>query len=247
MVMDAYCGIGPWQQRDRALPVTPEETIRLMDHFAVDRALVYPNFLRGLGAPEHAVSLLEGWCAQQPRFEPLVPLFPHPYPDMPSVDAQFERMRAMGARAAWCSYPQYATMMPLVFADIFKRCQDERIPVLLEEPMISAERVDQICTAFPELRVIYAGVNYMADAWLFPLLRKHRHISVVLGPMYIPPWGPMRFVENFGDERLLFGSGLPEMTPGGMRTHVAYATISDEAKMRILGGNLERLMAEAWI
>jgi hypothetical protein len=39
-IIDAYCGIGPWQKRDRLLPWRPEETLGLMDHFGITRALV---------------------------------------------------------------------------------------------------------------------------------------------------------------------------------------------------------------
>ena len=116
--------------------------------------------------------------------------------------------------------------------------------MFLEEASCPKENFDNICTLFPELRVVLVGTTYGIDRWLYPLLRKHPNIYVCLGHVYIPAWGPMRFVESFGAKRLLFGSGLPTYTPGGLITHVTYADLPDADKEDIFHGNLERLLSE---
>ena len=84
----------------------------------------------------------------------------------------------------------------------------------------------------------------MADAWLYPLLRHVPELRVCYGHYYIPSGGIERFVRHFGAGRLLFGSGLPVTTPGGLLGYVLYADLPQEEKALILGGNLEALMAE---
>ena len=54
--------------------------------------------------------------------------------------------------------------------------------------------------------------------------------------------GVERYTAEFGDERLLFGTGGYEKSPGAARTYIDYAQIPAESKSRIAGGNLRRLL-----
>ena len=56
--------------------------------------------------------------------------------------------------------------------------------------------------------------------------------------------GPARFARHLPVERLLFGSGLPFFSPGGMITHVTYSGLPESDQQKILAGNLERLISE---
>jgi predicted TIM-barrel fold metal-dependent hydrolase len=104
--------------------------------------------------------------------------------------------------------------------------------------------VERLCTDFPGLRLVLLGLSYREDPWLFPLLRRFETLYVCLGHFYIPAHGPMRFLEHFPADRLLFGSGLPFFSPGGLIAHVTYADIPDGDKEKILSGNITRLMSE---
>jgi predicted TIM-barrel fold metal-dependent hydrolase len=53
------------------------------------------------------------------------------------------------------------------------------------------------------------------------------------------------FVEQFGPERMLFGSRLPLYTPGSALAVLASARISDDARCAIAGGNVRRLLAHS--
>ena len=50
-IIDAYCGVGPWQKRDPLLPWRTSEIVELLDHFGIRRALVHSNFVNGGGHP----------------------------------------------------------------------------------------------------------------------------------------------------------------------------------------------------
>ena len=54
--------------------------------------------------------------------------------------------------------------------------------------------------------------------------------------------GVERYPAEFGDERLLFGTGGTEKLPAAARTYLDYAQIPAESKSRIAGGNLRRLL-----
>lgn len=246
--MDCFCGIGPWNNRDRLLPYRSEDILALMDHFGIAQALVYSNMAARGGWAPSANSILTEMVRQEPRLLPAFTLAPHPYDDSPGPEDYASAMRQAGARAAWLwptANRQTGGLWTWLLGDYLAMCCERRVPLFLNAEEIGFDDIHKLCLDFPELRLVLAGLGYGADAALFPLLRAHENVHVCLGHYYIPPGGPMRFLRHFPAERLLFGSGLPHFSPGGLIGHVMYAEISDEARDKILSGNMKRLLAEA--
>lgn len=246
-IIDCFCGIGPWRQRDKLLPYEPADTIELMDHFGVAWALVYSNMGANYGWPPDSNRIVIEAAAQEDRFLPALALAPHAYDRSPKPDDYLDDMRACGARAAWmwpASRQGYGPWGWLL-GDLLGLCAKRRIPLFMNMAEVSPDDVHRLAGEFPKLRLVLTGVSYGADSWLYPLLRLHPGLHVCLGQFYIPACGPAGFVQHFSPERLLFGSGLPHFSPGGLVAHVMYADIEADAKALILAGNLKRLLAEA--
>ncbi len=246
-IIDAACGIGPWSKRQRLQPWRPEEILRELDHFGIDRALVYANSAAHSGgwAPDGNRYVLEQ-AAAQPRFIPAMTLAPHSLERGGELD-QFRMLADHDVRAVWLR-PQAAGqahgIWPWLIGDICAYCSARRLPVFMDVDSLTPNDLHQFCAAFPELRLVLTGNSYSDNFWLFRLLELHPGLHVCLAHFHIPPLGPGDFVRRFGAGRLLFGSGLPLFTPGGMLAHVQYADITDAEKAMIFGGNLERLMQE---
>jgi predicted TIM-barrel fold metal-dependent hydrolase len=51
-------------------------------------------------------------------------------------------------------------------------------------------------------------------------------------------------VQTMGHQRILYGSGAPLSSPGGVLKRTTMAELTDEQRSAILGGNLRRLLAE---
>lgn len=246
-ILDAFCGIGTWMHRDRLLPYRAEETLELMDHFGVRRALVHSNFTADGGfAPRGNHFLADAAAQSGGRFLPAFSMRPQVHRDEPSVDDSLQAMRAAGSRAVWL-VPASQCFWPWLYGDILGACVERKIPVFVHRDLGTPDQFVQVLEAFPGLRLVLAGVGYGDNWWLFPLLRRFPDVVVCLGHFYIPSYGPMRFLEHFPVERLIFGSGLPGFSPGGLIAHVTYADIPEESKARICSGNLERLLGEARI
>ena len=247
-ILDCFCGIGPWARRDRLLPYRPEEIVTLMDHFGVAQALVHSNLAANGGWVPEANQILSDMVKGQPRFLPAFTLAPLPHDNGSKADYFAAEMRACGARAAWL-WPQGHGMggglWSWLIGDLLAMCSERRIPVLMHAEDRNPNDIETMLSEFPRLRLILAGLSYGSDKWLFPLLRRHEGLHVCLGHYYIPPGGPLPFLRHFTTERLIFGSGLPKFSPGGLIAHVMYAPIGDDAKETILGGNLRRLLSEA--
>jgi predicted TIM-barrel fold metal-dependent hydrolase len=243
-LFDCFCGIGAWQKRDRLLPFAPADIAALMDHFGIRRALVHSNFTTGGGSPLRGNRALDEACAADERFVPAFTFPMYPYDDCPTVEQTLADMRAAGAGAVWHAARKDGFFPLWLYGPALEACVQHRLPFLAHRDALPPDIIDGILCSFPALRMILVGARYDEDWWLYPLLRRHAGLHVCLGHAYVVVDNPMRFIRHFGAERLLFGSGLPQFSPGGLITHVMYARISDEDRARIFGGNLARLLAE---
>lgn len=248
-ILDCFCGVGAWATRDPILPYAVADIQQQMDRFGVGRALVYPNAVKFVMSPAAANQNLGELIRGNPRFIPAFCLALQAAAADAGADAAFGLMKEHGARALWLNIPfspyrLAQSLAPWLVGTWLERCVSTRLPVLLHVEDGNVDRVHELCSAYPGLRVILTGAFYSGDNYLFPLLHLHPNLRLCLGHMYIPSGSPAAFLEQFPAERLLFGSGLPEFSPGGMIAHVMYADIPDAAKARILGGNLAALLGE---
>lgn len=246
-ILDCFCGVGPWPFRDRILPYRASEVLALMDYFGIGQALVYPNGARDWGRPGPVNRLLLEDVAGESRFIPAFALSQEPDADDPVGDC-LAAMRAAGAKAAWLWPRASNRAIPgtaaWLLGPLFEQLRAAQVPVLIHADALAADALAQLLADFPGLRLVLVGASYTSDTWLYPLLAQHPHLSVCLGHFYIPEGNPEQFVRRFGAERLLFGSGLPDFSPGGLIGHLMYARLSDEQKALILAGNARRLLAE---
>jgi predicted TIM-barrel fold metal-dependent hydrolase len=244
-IFDCYCGVGPWQTRDRILPYTPDDIIALMNHFGMGRALVHSNFTAMGGSAVRGNLLLGEACrAMGDRFVPAFSFPPSPYDDSPGVAGTLKSMREAGAKAVWFVGRSGVGPARWVYGEMFDACVAHRLPLLLHRDHATPEALSRLLEDFPKLTVVLLGTAYADDWWLYPLLRRHDRLHVSIGNCYVVAGNPERFLRHFPSDRLLFGSGLPFFTPGGIVTHIAYSRIPDPDRAKLFGGNLARLIAE---
>ena len=248
-IVDCFCGLGPWATRNPILPSRADEILELMDHTGVAKALVYHNMPKFSGNTTDVNRQIADICRKQPRFIPAFTLGLDTYHESPAPAYHVQEMKTSGAKAVWLKLPftpyrLVRSYQDWLIGDWMRICSEKRIPVFFHAEDESPDVINSLCTEYPELRLVLTGVMYNADAYLYPLLKRHRQLRVCTGHVYIPSGNPGRFLQHFPAERLLFGSGLPEFSPGGMIAHVQYADIAAEDKARILGGNIMELMAE---
>lgn len=246
-ILDCLCGIGPWGSREPRLPATPEETLALMDHFGIARALVYGNLIRENASREDTNRIAIEAARKSPRFTPAFMVRPATYASDPGINAQFNEMRRFGAKAVMLKAPggpHLRGYWKWYIGGVLEACVAKRLPVLFHAEDTDPAVVHAICGDFPGLRLIISGVSYTQDEVIYPLLRQHKNMRVCLGHFYIPDEGLRIFLKHFAPDRILFGSGLPHYSPGGLIGHVMYSPIGDDVKGMILGGTLARLLSE---
>ncbi len=126
---------------------------------------------------------------------------------------------------------------------LFDALQTARVPVLVDIREAGWDDIAAILDAHPRLPVVVLESFYRVDRMLYPLMESHPNLHLEANT-YVVFRGLEAIVRRFGADRLIFGTGLPELETGGPMALVAYAEISDEDKAKIAGGNLLRLLGE---
>ncbi len=134
--------------------------------------------------------------------------------------------------SSWCS------------GELYEFLQARSVLVVIERQHIEWDALESLLRNFPRMKILLIETGYRADRHLFPLLRRHSNLffesSMILAYRQLEA-----FVERFGSEHLVFGSRLPLYTPGAALAVLASARISDDDRLAIAGGTLEKLLGRA--
>jgi predicted TIM-barrel fold metal-dependent hydrolase len=132
-----------------------------------------------------------------------------------------------------------------VLGDWLSLAEQARIPILVDFSQgIDALQLLDVLDRYPELTLILIlpGV-WPSDRMFRPILSAFPNTRIELSN-YLCDGGIECLVEDYGAERLLYGSGLWKCHPGGMMLALRHAGIPDEAKQKIAAGNLEQIITE---
>jgi predicted TIM-barrel fold metal-dependent hydrolase len=119
------------------------------------------------------------------------------------------------------------------------------LPLLVDYRGVTLDELEEILTAFPQLRLILTQVPRLGrHRSLYALLERHPNLHLCLSSAYSVHEGIPDLVENFGHARFVWGTSYPEAEGGASVALLAYAPIAEAARAAIGHGNIERLMAE---
>jgi len=124
---------------------------------------------------------------------------------------------------------------------LFSELASARIPLFVDISEIGFGELRRICLAHPDLAVVVTGISWGSDRNLYPVMEECRNLHVETSK-YQGHEALKHLCERFGPERILFGTGLPHMSPGAAKAMVMYADVPLKVKKMIAGGNLMRLI-----
>lgn len=218
-----------------ALALEVPELLCEMDRFGITQALV-SHFV------SHEYDAVEGNLALKrdanPRFVPAWSSSPDPssladlVPRAPrAVRLWFGVLHHNFSSAVWCA------------GELFEYLQDNHILTLISRTEIEWDAIATLLGNFPRLKVLLLDIGYRSDRYLLPLLKRFPNLyfdtSMYLGHRQLE-W----YLENFGPDRVVFGSRLPLYTPAAALMVLGTARIPDTVRLAVAGGNLRRLIGE---
>ncbi len=218
-----------------ALALEAPELLAEMDRFGIKRALA-SHFV------SHEYDAVEGNRALErdanPRFIPAwsASTDPSSMADLKSrapraVRLWFGVLHHNFSSAPWCA------------GELFEYLQGAAVVAVISRPEIEWDDLAVLLESFPRLKVLLLDIGYRSDRYLFPLLRKFPGLyfdsSNYFGHRQLE-W----YLEQFGPDRMVFGSRLPLCTPAAALTVLGTARIADSIRLAVAGGNLRRLLGE---
>lgn len=240
---DSNCMVG---MRSCPNPETPRllsEFLADYDYYGIHAGLVYHaeclDYCQDYGNRK-LMREIEG----QPRLMPQWVVMPHHTYEMAPPDELVVEMLERNVRAARM-YPSahgFGTSDAVV-GPLLRKLQEHRIPVFFEVTELTIPTAVELCKRYPELPVVLCSVSWASDRLMNAVLAE-------VPNLHLETWALQghrayeRFVEQFGPDRLLFGTGLPERSPGAAKMMALYENISAEAREKIAGGNLLRLLGD---
>lgn len=101
--------------------------------------------------------------------------------------------------------------------------------------------LDAILGRHPQLNVLLLNSRWEATRYLYALMSKHPRLHIDFSNHQANRALEV-YTGWFGAERLLFGTGALDKSPGAAKAFVDYCTLPEESKRLIAGGNLTRLL-----
>ena len=249
--MTAYFGSWPYWKG----PVTqPDQLLSLMDENGIDRAAVCS--LRGIfddwevGNEE----VLELASAHPKRFIPFMTFGLDSFIGAVPTDLVIDLLRKYkkaGVRGLRL-FPQHqgyplngdyraepvlaeAAKLGMIFMVHFRMIMNWGMA------MYPVAEIAKFAGRYPQAKVVICGVN---GEWEEAATAMKKHANLLLETSCLQYVGKVAFfTQEFGVERVLFGSGIPLQYPHCGLIKITKAKITDQQRRDILGGNAQRLLA----
>lgn len=235
-IIDANTVFGPWPLVRADMSV--ERLVMALRNHGVSKSLAIST----IGAlHNHGDGNAETLrvCAEQPMLIPVATIDPRGYFGPPGTIAKlaqqgFKMLRFFPMLQEW-------RLDHAVFCDILDEIEALGLPVMMQAretgyPTALVKSLDVHKATF-----ILEGVSFENMAEAVSVMRKHENVMVDTRELRVP--GALRFlVDQIGADRIIFGSGCLRSSLAAALGYVMDSEISDEAKAKILGGNIKRLI-----
>jgi predicted TIM-barrel fold metal-dependent hydrolase len=236
---DCNTRIGTWSNPRPEHFTDADGLLRAMDEAGIARALVYHAWAWQWDAAEGNAQLLREIAGQERLYPALVAL----PPATREVDAAALVATCREHHGTARAFPNTHVwrMTPWCAQGLLAALTEAGVPLIVDLGETTWDDIAATARAFPGLPLVLVNTSYRIDRYLFPLWEQGCNIIIGI-ENYMAFLAPEGVTEQFGAERLVFSSGLPERDPGGPVAMVTYAGIAEEDKRKIAGGNLARLV-----
>lgn len=216
-----------------------------MQRLCIDRAFVRHRACTDI-APWLGNDMLGVEIAGRPALSPVWNVTPEGRAPAFDPAAALTEMLAAGVRMAWLT-PKAQEFTPRAWCagDLYEALQSARVPLLLEYDDCAPDDIHDICSHFPDLRLILLRVPRVGrHRMVYPLLKRHDNLLVCFDHAFSAFEGFKTLVDLHGEHRWVFGMSYPDAECGAAVTGLMYAGLSDAALEAVGHGNIERLISE---
>jgi predicted TIM-barrel fold metal-dependent hydrolase len=238
---DSYAFIGKRTLEDPEELWSRAHVLDLMNRCGIDAALVYHTLARDY-EPNFGNQLLQQEMKDEPRFFGCYVAIPSVTGEMAPPETWIPRLRDENFYAVKIFPKTYHfEMNRYTVAPLLHALQAAEIPLLIDISEIDFNILAHLAEAYPNLPILVQQLRWEHSRQIVPLFERFNNLYLEFSSYQafcILEW----YCQRYGAERLLFGSEMPQKTPGAARALVDYADISATEKAMIASGNLMRLL-----
>lgn len=247
---DACAILGRSLRTAENMPCEKPALLEGMDHFGIHEALVLDS-MWATNPMKGNQRILEV-TADEPRLHPAWSLLlPHSR-EFPPAEEIVAQMREAGVGAAWLFYKHFA--LPLAgwaMDELLAPLCEARVPLFLSPDSTMGGYSDDmdwdgvvgLCQRFPELPVsVSENRIYRSQRAVYEALAACPNLRLDIAALWLHH--RIEFItREFGVERLVWASHLPDRTPGSALMQLNYSDLSEHELSAIAGGNLRQMMS----
>jgi len=236
-VFDANVRVGdlsaqPAPCRDRAALLAE------MDRYGVERAVIYHALTEEV-SPVEGNLLLEPWLDANARLVPQWSALP--------TAASLAQLQALHDQRRISSVRLHDTRVaglpfrPWAYDHLLAWLNAQRIPVWIPLPGADADELVMTLQDHPDLVSVLVGAHYTHHLQVRPLLARLPNTHLELS-RYEPIGEIEALADEFGAERLVYGSWYSQYAMGPMLFYLHHTDLSQEELALVCAGNLERIL-----
>jgi uncharacterized protein len=224
---------------------TRESLLAEMDRHGVERAIIY-HAQSELRSPTEGNRRLEEWLGDDGRLLPQWTI-------MPTADSmrQIEDLHAAGRVQSVRLYdvrhaelpfpPARLPFRPWAFGDLLDWLSVQGIPLWISLPDADPDELVTTLQAYPDIVTVLVGAHYAHTLLVRPILRALPNAYLELS-RYEPIGELEALRDEFGANRLVYGSWYSRFSMGPMLFYLHETTFSDAELRLVCAGNLERIL-----
>jgi predicted TIM-barrel fold metal-dependent hydrolase len=251
--LDCFATVGKRGVKDIEAQYETEVLLEEMEWSGIHGALISHATAKEYD-PEYGNRMLLHELTKSPRLYGVWTVMPHHTGECPTPRDLVKEMRDHDIRAAKMCPRVHRYPFNIDFCgELLGELEANDILLMVEgghlygpdifEPsnQILLSELDAVLTRFPQLNVLLLGSRWDATRYLYWLMKKHRHLHLELSS-HQGNHAIEEFAEWFGVDRLLFGTGALEKSPGAAKSFVDYCELGNDDKQKIAAVNLARLL-----
>ena len=236
-VFDANVRVGdlsdqPAPCRDRAALLAE------MDRHGVQQAVIYHALTEEV-SPVEGNLLLEAWLGDDDRLVPQWSVLP--------TAASLAQVQALHGQRRVSSVRLHDTraaglpFRPWAYDPLLAWLNAQRIPVWIPLPSADADELVTTLQGHPDLVTVLVGAHYAHHLQVRPLLTRLPNANLELS-RYEPIGEIEALRDEFGAQRLVYGSWYSQYGMGPMLFYLHHTDLSEEELALVCAGNLERIL-----
>lgn len=239
-LMDCNCRIGTFEKMEPPHFTDLDGLLAEMDYLGIAEALVMHSWA-SCWAPRLGNEKIDELLAGHDNLYPCYVGLPGATGELPPpgefaahVREQHGAVRLFPASQAW-NFTHWGA------GDLLEALDARAVPTLIDMQQTNWDQIADVVARYEQLPLIVLGTSYRIIRNIYPLFEQYDNLYLESNT-FQTVWGIEDVCERFGAERLIFGTGLPEMEGGGALAQLTYNGLTDAQTALIAGDNLRNLL-----